>query len=212
MELLCDIVSALSPETGQETLVWRILQTLSKPSGKVELITKLRILSLGDAWQGTRQSWSRDARVGYGLKVRDAEKSSKDLETQQENERSLRCKLFVAKQSRRQDMMSALSESSSLLFVSKAQGPEPFAGWNLGSQVANLSQFFLFYMWQRMRWLGSIIDSIDMNLSKLREIVKDREAWRVMVHGVTKSQTQLSHWSTTTMPNPFPSWQIHNLQ
>lgn len=44
VELLCDIVSALSPETGQETLVWRILQTLSKPSGKVELITKLQIL------------------------------------------------------------------------------------------------------------------------------------------------------------------------
>ena len=60
--------------------------------------------------------------------MRDAEKSSKDLETQQENERSLRCKLFVAKQSRRQDMMSALSESSSLLVVSKAQGPEPFPG------------------------------------------------------------------------------------
>ena len=42
---------------------------------------------------------------------------------------------------------------------------------------------------QRMRWLECITDSMDMNLSKLREIVKDREAWRVMVHGVTKSQT-----------------------
>ena len=41
----------------------------------------------------------------------------------------------------------------------------------------------------RMRWLVSIIDSMDMNLSKLQEIVKDREAWHATVHGVTKSQT-----------------------
>ena len=47
--------------------------------------------------------------------------------------------------------------------------------------------------WQRVRWLGSITVSRDMNLSNLWEIVKDREAWRAEVHGVAKSQTRLSN-------------------
>ena len=45
---------------------------------------------------------------------------------------------------------------------------------------------------ERMRWLDSITDSMDMNLSKLQEIVEDRGAWRATVHGVLKSQTPLS--------------------
>ena len=51
--------------------------------------------------------------------------------------------------------------------------------------------------WQRMRWLNGITDSMDMNLSELREMVEGREAWSAAVHGVTKSQTQLSTWKTT---------------
>ena len=59
---------------------------------------------------------------------------------------------------------------------------------------------------QRMRWLNGITDLMDMSSSKLWEIVKDREAWHAVVHGVTKSWTQLRDWTMTTILTGNNNW------